>query len=203
MKISFVDEGCELTPERMRLNGVGQPVIFMVGGKLVKSRASTLVNTRIECCNIAVLRDRNLVSFSHQHQHALALCVRIKRALDSTDVDLRAWQEEIASMFDTELELHFESEERFIFPKASTITGLRELLERLNADHTRLRIQAMEARQKQLDREGLAHFAAVLEEHVRAEERVLFEQMQESLSAEELQKIGTATDIFLKERASR
>ena len=30
-----------------------------------------------------MLRDRNLIPLSHQHQHALALCVRLDRGLKS------------------------------------------------------------------------------------------------------------------------
>lgn len=147
-----------------------------------------------------MLRDKNLVTFSHQHQHALALCVQIDRALRMPEVDLHRWEEEIVRMFDSELETHFESEERFIFPAVARFDELRELLERLNSDHTRLRVQAMEARQHQLDREGLERFATVLSEHVRAEERVLFEKMQALLDQAELEKIGTATNKFLSER---
>jgi hemerythrin superfamily protein len=60
----------------------------------------------------------------------------------------------------------------------------------------------MEARQHQLDREGLERFARVLSDHVRAEERLLFEQMQQKLSPTELERIGTSTNGFLKERST-
>jgi hemerythrin superfamily protein len=149
-----------------------------------------------------MLRDKNLISFSHQHQHALALCVRIERALQHSEVDMLEWEEEIVRMFDTELELHFESEERYVFPSVARFDEMRELLERLNSDHTRLRVQGMEARQHQLDREGLERFARVLSDHVRAEERLLFEQMQQKLSPTELERIGTSTNGFLKERST-
>jgi hemerythrin superfamily protein len=130
-----------------------------------------------------MLRDKNLISFSHQHQHALALCVRIERALQHSEVDMLEWEEEIVRMFDTELELHFESEERYVFPSVA-------------------RFDEMEARQHQLDREGLERFARVLSDHVRAEERLLFEQMQQKLSPAELERVGTSTNDFLKERST-
>jgi len=42
-----------------------------------------------------MLRDKNLIPLSHQHQHALALCVRLDRALQAGEVDAEAWQAEI------------------------------------------------------------------------------------------------------------
>jgi len=39
-----------------------------------------------------MLRDKNLIPLSHQHQHALALCVRIERASPISADDLEAWQ---------------------------------------------------------------------------------------------------------------
>jgi hypothetical protein len=42
-----------------------------------------------------MLRDKSLIPLSHQHQRALALCVRIDRAQPIPDADLEAWQAEI------------------------------------------------------------------------------------------------------------
>ena len=42
-----------------------------------------------------MLRDKSLIPLSRQHQHALALCVRIERASPIANSDLKAWQESI------------------------------------------------------------------------------------------------------------
>ena len=55
-----------------------------------------------------MLRDKNLIPLSHQHQRALALCVRIDRAQPIPAADLPAWQAEI--------EQHFEQEIKFTSP---------------------------------------------------------------------------------------
>ena len=57
-----------------------------------------------------MLRNKNLVPLSHQHQHALALCVRIERASPIADSDLSAWQTEIAELGRTEIAAHFSAE---------------------------------------------------------------------------------------------
>jgi len=43
-----------------------------------------------------MLRDKNLVPLSHQHQHYLALCVRLDRAIQAGEVDMEALRVEIA-----------------------------------------------------------------------------------------------------------
>jgi len=51
-----------------------------------------------------MLRDKALIPLSHQHQHCLALCVRLDRALQAGEVDLEAWQAEIQQIFEQEIE---------------------------------------------------------------------------------------------------
>ena len=46
-----------------------------------------------------MLRDKALIPLSHQHQHCLALCVRLDRAIQADDVDLEAWQAEVQQIF--------------------------------------------------------------------------------------------------------
>ncbi len=65
-----------------------------------------------------MLRDKNLIPLSHQHQRALALCVRIDRAQPIPDADLEAWQAEIEQQFAQEIRIHFSAEESVLFPAA-------------------------------------------------------------------------------------
>ena len=65
-----------------------------------------------------MLRDPSLIPLSRQHQHALALCVRIDRALEASGFDLKTWQEEVEQHFAQEIQFHFAAEEQVLFPKA-------------------------------------------------------------------------------------
>ena len=65
---------------------------------------------------VNMLRDKNLIPLSHQHQHCLALCVRLDRAIQAGGVDLEAWQAEIQQMFEQEIAFHFAAEEKELFP---------------------------------------------------------------------------------------
>ena len=75
-----------------------------------------------------MLRDKNLVPLSRQHQHALALCVRVDRALQAGEVELEAWQAELQQIFESEIGVHFVAEEKDLFPAAANFAELRGLV---------------------------------------------------------------------------
>src|ERR1035438_5116179 len=84
-----------------------------------------------------MLRDKNLVPLSHGHQHTLALCVRIDRAMQAGDQDLNSWQAELGREFDREMAQHFSAEEQEVFPWAARFAELQDLVKDLVADHVR------------------------------------------------------------------
>lgn len=149
-----------------------------------------------------MLRDKNLVSFSHQHQHALGLCVRIIRALESEEKGLRFWQAEIRAAFDSEIEVHFEAEEQILFPAAMQFEDLRKLVSELAAEHIVLRSYNLAATALSLGPRELSDFASTLSSHIRKEEQQLFERMQQLLSEEELRQIGNSSEAFFRSRGS-
>ena len=85
-----------------------------------------------------MLRDKNLIPLSHQHQRALALCVRIDRASPFPETDLEAWQKEITQLYQQEILIHFAAEENILFPVASTFPDLAALVSDLTLDHSAL-----------------------------------------------------------------
>ncbi len=144
-----------------------------------------------------MLRDVNLIPLSHQHQHALALCVRIHRALDRAETspqDLLSWHDEIRGLYETELNYHFDAEEQFVFPAAEQFSALQSLVRELRNEHDQLRRHISAPAHS--DARELREFAALLDAHIRKEERQLFEQMQQSLSAEQLHDIGSRLNQF-------
>ena len=144
-----------------------------------------------------MLRDKNLVPLSRQHQHALALCVRINRATLSSPVELHAWQAEIQQHFEQEIQYHFAAEEADLFPIAKRHPELAGLVEELIAEHAVLRDYFGKAAARGLDQVGLRQFGQTLSAHIRKEERQLFEGIQEFLNPEELAKAGLALDKTL------
>jgi hemerythrin-like domain-containing protein len=148
-----------------------------------------------------MLRDRALVPLSRQHQHALALCVRIDRAPPMAETDLEFWQAEITAHFRQEIRIHFAAEELVLFPAARKFNELASLVEELSSEHTLLRKDFAQAEARSLSMEGVLAFAQRLSAHIRKEDRQLFERMQDLMSAEEIAVLGAVLEDNLKDAA--
>lgn len=146
-----------------------------------------------------MLRDKNLIPLSRQHQHALALCVRLDRASPVGDGGLAAWQAEIAQHFQTEISVHFTAEERVVFPAAQRFPELIPLVKDLFSDHAELRESFARAEARKMSPTDLPTFAEHMSAHIRKEERQLFERMQELMSPDELALLGQDLESALKD----
>ena len=145
-----------------------------------------------------MLRDRNLIPLSHQHQHALALCVQIERSLQAGSADLEALQAQMGTMFNLEIRHHFAAEEQALFPEATLFAELNPLVEQLLKEHASLRQYFARTEQRQLDAAALRDFARLLSAHIRKEERELFEACQRLFPPEKLAEVGAALDSALR-----
>ena len=137
-----------------------------------------------------MLRNPNLVPLSRQHQHALAVCVRIRRAKLATPREVRAWQAEIEQHFEIEIRHHFAAEEAYVFPIASRIGDLTPLVDELLSEHRELRADFGRVKARALDGPALRRFVELLSAHIRKEERLLFERLQREIPAPEMQEMG-------------
>ena len=145
-----------------------------------------------------MLRDKSLIPLSHQHQQALALCVRIDRAQPIPDADLQAWQAEIEQRFEQEIKIHFSAEEQVLFP-AARFPELIPLVEELIADHARLRQSFSQAEARCMSAESLPVFARQLSTHIRKEERLLFERLQQLMTPKDLADLGVQLEVALRD----
>ena len=145
-----------------------------------------------------MLRDKSLIPLSRQHQHALALCVRIERS-SPAGADLRRWQQEIAQQFETEIKFHFVAEERVLFPVGRRFEELNDLVDDLLAEHAWLRQCFAKAERGEMDAADLSAFASRLSRHIRKEEREFFECMQALLTPEQLSALGVQLEDALKD----
>jgi hemerythrin-like domain-containing protein len=146
-----------------------------------------------------VLRNPNLIALSRQHHRALALCVRIDRALKAGDLDMLAWQAEIQQIFVEEIQNHFEAEERALFPVALGFAELGRLVDELLGEHALLRDYFALASETTMDPAKLHDFSRKLATHIRKEERELFEGLQKLLAKEEMAILGKAIAEALDE----
>lgn len=138
-----------------------------------------------------MLRDKNLIPLSHQHQHALALCVRIERSLKAGG-QAAEWLDEVARAFDTEIRYHFAAEEKVLFPACEKYESLKAIVKHLLSEHGTLRGFFAMAGNKTMDTRQLTNFHQTLSQHVHTEERQLFEQVQAVMSENEMNALGAA-----------
>jgi hemerythrin-like domain-containing protein len=149
-----------------------------------------------------MLRDKNLIPLSHQHQRALALCVRLDRAIQAGEVDLEAWQAEIQQLFEQEITFHFAAEEKELFPAAERFPELQPLIRELLTGHALLRNFFSRAAARTLHVAGLQALVEKLASHIRKEERELFEGMQKLMKPEELSAVGAALQLSLSDASN-
>jgi iron-sulfur cluster repair protein YtfE (RIC family) len=135
------------------------------------------------------MRHESLTPLSREHHYGLLVCLRIHRGMENHETDL-VWlterAEKVIRFFETDLTMHFEAEEKIVFPAMNGIDEARTTVEQLLSDHrdlarlvTRLR-EAVGVELSPLLRE----FADLLEAHIRKEERVLFPCYEHNISPE-------------------
>ncbi|MEZ5365601.1 MAG: hemerythrin domain-containing protein [Bryobacterales bacterium] len=145
-----------------------------------------------------MLRDPSLHPLSHQHQHGLALCVILRRTLadDWSEETRRDLAQKVRAAWEIELEPHFAVEESILFPAVKGRIDDPRIVDRLIEEH-----REIEARIRDLladpEEHRLRSFAAYLNDHIRCEERELFEQIQEHLNEAELAALGRRLNASL------
>jgi len=122
-----------------------------------------------------VKRDSYLRDLSSEHHQALALARDIRKVTAGDESSDRMIQH-VREVYRDELRPHFEVEEQAILP------ALADAGEQALVDRTLLEHQQMAYLVEHLDvDDNLARFAQALKEHVRFEERILFETCQQKL----------------------
>jgi len=137
-----------------------------------------------------VKRSRALAPFSEEHHHELVQARRLLRAADAgADARLAAARAYVDVFFRDTVE-HFRREEEELFPLYARHAGRTGLLERILAEHMQLHGLARTLRTRvaagDVPAEDLRGLGSLLREHVRVEERGLFEEIQRVVPAQEL-----------------
>jgi len=144
-------------------------------------------------------RHKSLIPLSHQHQHALALAVIIRRRIGMKKEEA-AWCEEqvekIQKAWQAEVKGHFEVEEGLLFPEMERYLGKLRLVEELLRDHQSIR-GLIKLLATSSDFPLLDGFSALLESHVHKEERELFAEFEKKMPAEEAVRLGKEIDARL------
>jgi hypothetical protein len=147
-------------------------------------------------------RDPALVPLSRDHHFALMHALALTRSRGASAEKRRAVAEDFLAFYERELLGHMADEEEALVPATSQIAA--EDVCRLVAEHHGLRERAAHLRQT-LAEDGevealLPDLGVLLHDHVRFEERVFFERVQERLTPAALAEVGRAIEAH---RAAR
>ncbi len=141
-------------------------------------------------------RHQSLRILSHDHQHGLALSLKLKYSKQplssSPEEEVNLLKGFLADKFEAELRKHFALEEKYLpvlFPE-------NDLLNRMLEEHRKLEglynkaLANPENWDSGQQREKLNLFGELLELHIRFEERELFPMIERNLSEEQLSVLG-------------
>jgi len=151
-------------------------------------------------------RHVSLVPLSRDHHEGLLLAQRVRKgksvAPQSDWPEDRGLQRDrLVEYFDTRLTYHFQAEEDFLYPLADHhLPPEEEITSLLRKQHGQIRSLVLElrmARGVQLEN-LLLRLAHVLEEHIRKEERVLFQRVQKRVPEEVLEQCGKQIKSFFQ-----
>ena len=124
-------------------------------------------------------RHTALLQLSREHHTALKLARQARFAFDAgLEEAVTQAARVVREAFAEELEPHFRAEEEDLLP-ALAAAGAADLVRRTLDEHAELR--DLNRRLAEPDVDTLGRFAALLNEHVRFEERELFEAAQQLL----------------------
>jgi iron-sulfur cluster repair protein YtfE (RIC family) len=136
-----------------------------------------------------IKRHSAIAELSRDHHSGLLLVWKIREGIKKSTEPNRI-KLYIIHSFDSELEPHFKEEEELLFSKIAKENKLRLEAE---TDHTTIRQLINTIRIDTLSSYDLFEkFAECLEKHIRFEERILFNFIQESFSESDLSQIAHA-----------
>lgn len=140
-------------------------------------------------------RDPSLAPFSRDHFYGLVQASALKQADAGDDEARRRVMAAFLEEWDLAMRDHFEQEERLL-----SALMLPEELARLNDEHTRLRSMVEQCkaikRQEAVPDGFLPALGVLLHDHIRWEERELYEAIQARYSATERAALQRETDAM-------
>lgn len=133
-----------------------------------------------------IKRSQALISLSREHHDGLLLVYKIRQG-----IKLSVEPERIATyctwFWTHHLEQHFNNEERVLGP---FIDNLGTLKDQLFSEHSQIR-QTVKELNNDPKYPNLENFGQLLNDHIRFEERVLFNEIEKSVTPEQLEEIAT------------
>lgn len=138
-------------------------------------------------------RHKSLILISHDHYHGLQLAQLIRKGapkFKNLPNDVEGKKNYVIDFYENELLHHFYLEENIIIP---IVKGkdkkIDKLFKEIIAEHEEIERDVESLKENINIEEKLDKLGYLLEDHIRKEERILFEKIQKTLSQEEMQKL--------------
>lgn len=136
-----------------------------------------------------IKRQRAIVSFSKDHHFGLLLVWKIRQGLEKA-VNAERISKYVVHFFKGDLEKHFRDEEQLLFRKLPESDALRK---RAEADHQSIYNLVNAIDENKNDIIPLSQLANELENHIRFEERELFNHLQKKITPADMELIEKRT----------
>lgn len=132
-----------------------------------------------------IKRHPAFVAFSKDHHFGLMLVWKIKTGFNG-GVNPERISNYVLYFFEEDLQHHFHEEEQLIFSKMLADDALRKQAE---AEHESIYAIVEQIKQNKHDKDLLHRFAVMLDDHIRFEERILFNRLQQIWEPVQLEEI--------------
>ncbi len=144
-------------------------------------------------------RHEAIIPLSHDHHQALRFATAMQKNASPTKRALQTLEEKLNDAkrtFEIELVPHFTHEEEILFPIARGLSDeLDKMIDDILEEHRVIKEAFNNAELGNLE-ENLDRIGQLVEKHVRTEERVLFQKIQEVVPNEKLEEIiGKITPV--------
>jgi hemerythrin-like domain-containing protein len=134
-------------------------------------------------------RDVSLQPLSRQHHDALMACLMIEKGVKKR-TDLKVLQDFTRQVWEKDINRHFILEEDYLVPSLRQKKFPEYIIQSLLRDHELLRVLSQRILNGGASYQGFLAFSTLLEQHVRFEERLVFEKAQELIPEQELRNVS-------------
>ncbi|MFD2624120.1 hemerythrin domain-containing protein [Salibacterium salarium] len=141
----------------------------------------------------SIKRHESLYSLSHHHHHGLFLSLNLKRVnTEKARYTAEKVLEDTRNFWNPGGIQHFREEEEILLPAFAQFASVDiPEIKTMLIDHVRIRTMMDKVTNaKAPDVEEMQHLGALLENHIRTEERIIFPMIERALPEEKLQELS-------------
>lgn len=132
-------------------------------------------------------RNKNLQPLSRQHHNALMAVLLLKKGVQK-NADAGVMKDFILSVWNDELKLHFNAEEKWMIPNAED-DELYLMYKRMLNEHQQLTEYIRQFEMNISTNEIIEQFYKLLDQHIRFEERIFFPAIEKHFTTTQLETI--------------